>query len=74
MPELDGFELAGRLRQYRPDLPVIVITASETEGISEFRTKGIQRLVSKEELADSLGRTVEEVLTECRAQGRTPSR
>jgi CheY-like chemotaxis protein len=74
MPELDGFELAGRLRQYRPDLPVIMITASETEGISEVRKKGIQRLMSKQELANSLGRTVEEVLTETRAQGRTPSR
>ena len=74
MPELDGFELAGRLRQYRPDLPVIMITASETEGISEVRKKGIQRLVSKQELANSLGRTVEEVLTETRAQGRTSSR
>jgi CheY-like chemotaxis protein len=69
MPELDGFELAARLRQYRPDVPIIMITAGETGAVREVHKKGIGRLVPKQDLARSLGKTVEDVLTEYRARG-----
>jgi CheY-like chemotaxis protein len=74
MPELDGFELAARLRQYRPDVPIIMITAGETERLREIHKKGIGRLVPKQDLARSLGKTVEDVLTEYRARGGMSNR
>ncbi|NJL02202.1 MAG: response regulator [Spirulinaceae cyanobacterium SM2_1_0] len=51
MPELDGFELARRVRSVFPDLPVIACSASVTEaeqgesiaaGCSEFLTKPVE--------------------------------
>lgn len=34
MPEMDGFEALASIRQYRPDLPVVILTAKDDIGVA----------------------------------------
>ena len=74
MPEVDGLEFVARLKQYRPDVPIIMITSSEIGDLREIHKLGIQRLVPKHEVGSSLGKIIEGVLEEYRASGGATGR
>ena len=66
MPEMDGFELMGRLKAIRPDLDLIVMTGSVTETdaklIRSIREKAfyfIQKPFDREVLRTLVGRCLE---------------
>ena len=63
LPGMDGIELLNRLREARPGLPAIVISAHEEARYRERAQRaGARAYLTKRDLAGKLGPTVREVL------------
>ena len=63
MPEMNGIELVTAIRDNYPDLPVILATAHGSESLAvEALDRGAASYVPKNDLADKLLDTVEQVL------------
>ncbi len=63
MPEMDGLELVGALREHYAGVPVILITAYGSETLAtEALKRGASSYVPKSQLTDKLIDTMEEVL------------
>lgn len=75
MPELSGTELAKKIFEMRPKLPVILFTGySEHLDNSLAQRMGISRFLLKPFMADELSRVVREVLDAARPNGpETPA-
>lgn len=73
LPDLDGLELARRIRALRPGIPIIVVSGyfySDDPAIQEALASGlIQGFVSKPFLHEDIARSVDRLLA-----GRTDSR
>ena len=68
MPEMNGLELVGAIRQRHPGLPVILMTAYGSESLAiEALDKGAASYVPKSQLAAKLLNTVEKVVALARA-------
>lgn len=68
MPELDGLELVGRIRQQYPLIPVILMTAHGSEEIAvQALQRGAASYVPKSKLAQELPETFEAVLAVSKA-------
>ncbi len=68
MPEMDGLELVGAVREQHPGVPVILITAYGSETLAvEALDQGAASYVPKSQLPDKLLNTVEKVLALARA-------
>jgi CheY-like chemotaxis protein len=67
LPDMDGLELARRIRTLRPGMPIIVVSGyfySDDTAIQEALTSGlIQGFVSKPFLHADIARAVDRVLT-----------
>lgn len=62
MPELDGLEVARRIRQQAPDTKVLMLTMHESEHlIQRAMVAGAHGYLLKSDLTESLVRTVKEV-------------
>lgn len=68
MPEMDGLELTGAIREQFPSVPVVLMTAhgSEELAIRALKT-GAASYVPKRTLARDLAETLDQVLTAARA-------
>jgi CheY-like chemotaxis protein len=63
MPAMDGLELVSSIRNYYPDVPVILMTAYGSESLAmRALAQGAASYVPKSQLADRLQDTMEEVL------------
>ncbi|MBC8351176.1 MAG: ATP-binding protein [Planctomycetes bacterium] len=63
MPKMDGIQLIGALKQLRPELPVVVVTARGSEELAvEALAKGAASYVPKNQLVERLVETIEQVL------------
>jgi len=68
MPEMNGLELVGRIRQKYPLIPVILMTAHGSEEIAvQALQRGAASYVPKTKLAQELPETVEAVLAVAKA-------
>ncbi|MBK6940759.1 MAG: response regulator [Planctomycetes bacterium] len=69
MPEMDGIELARRLRESLPDLPLVLLTSSASRGDAErFRQAGFSAWLSKPARPDR----IEAALLSAMAVARAP--
>ncbi|MGB3543848.1 response regulator [Rubrivirga sp.] len=65
LPGKDGIALAEHVRAERPDLPVVVVSASvEPATVARARAAGARAYLSKAGLGGTLARTLREVLDE----------
>ncbi len=65
LPGMDGIQLLDRLREARPGLPAIVISAHEELSYQKrARKAGARAYLTKRDLATSLGPAVREVLAQ----------
>ena len=65
LPGMDGIALAEHVRADRPDLPVVVVSASvEPATVARARAAGARAYLSKAGLGGTLARTLREVLDE----------
>ncbi|MBW1797783.1 MAG: response regulator [Deltaproteobacteria bacterium] len=63
MPQLNGFDLAGRIKQASPDTRIVVITGYETEeNIKRLKQYSIEAILSKPFDLTELKRTIEATL------------
>jgi PAS domain S-box-containing protein len=63
MPEMNGIELARRIREKQPDTPVILCTGfSESITEEQARTIGIQKILNKPVISSELICAIEEVV------------
>jgi CheY-like chemotaxis protein len=71
MPELNGLELAARLLELRPSLPIILTTAlASAEALEWIDGTRIRRLLQKSAVAKRLAQTVGTVLAEAKSNNR----
>jgi DNA-binding NtrC family response regulator len=69
MPGMDGMELFDELREIRPDIPVIIITAYGSLGTAdEAMNKGVSDFITKPFRKDSILFTINRVLELSRVQ------
>jgi CheY-like chemotaxis protein len=67
MPEMDGLELIGKLKQSHPHLPAIILTGNGSESLAvEALAAGAASYVSKSELSNCLADTIDQVLDRVR--------
>jgi CheY-like chemotaxis protein len=67
MPELNGLDLAARLLELRPSLPIILTTAAASaEALEWIDGTRIRRLLQKSAIGRGLAQTVETVLAEAK--------
>ena len=63
MPGMDGLELAGRIRQLRPDLPILMTTGFVAEISQEvLRAAGVTRVIEKPVFMRPLAKALRELL------------
>jgi DNA-binding NarL/FixJ family response regulator len=63
MPVLDGFAATKQLRKKRPDLPVLMLTGSNSRGdVDKARTSGAAGYVTKDRIAGELIDAIIEVV------------
>jgi CheY-like chemotaxis protein len=71
MPELNGLELAARLLELRPSLPIILTTASASaEALEWIDGTRLRRLLQKSAVVRRLAQTVATVLAEAKSNNR----
>jgi PAS domain S-box-containing protein len=74
MPRLSGRDLAARMLQVRPQLPIILATGYiRPEDTKSARQMGIAELILKPNTVDGLGHLVHRILTERRAASSAPT-
>ncbi len=63
MPDMNGSELAEKLLEVRPDLPIIFCTGfSETNAVQKAKTLGIKQIVMKPIIGEKLSRVIRKTL------------
>ncbi|HSB81024.1 MAG TPA: response regulator [Candidatus Methylomirabilis sp.] len=73
MPEMDGLEILRRIKDLRPSLPVIMVTAtSDIEHVIGALREGADDFVRKPVDLDELGLSVSRVLSKARVAGLPP--
>jgi CheY-like chemotaxis protein len=69
MPKLTGLELAGRMLQLRPGLPIILVTGYHASASRErVHQAGIAEMVMKPYTIDSLGKVIHQVMQDGRSR------
>jgi CheY-like chemotaxis protein len=72
MPHLSGFELAKKILQLRPGIPVILCTGfSETVNEHDAKTAGIREFIQKPLDIDKLAQVIKTILMEKDSAGRS---
>ena len=75
MPVLDGVEATRRLRESRPDLPIVAISGHDyEERVLEMRNAGADDYVRKARLASELPRVLAAAAQSARDQAAHPRR
>ncbi len=62
MPDLSGLMVSQRLLEMRPDIPIIVMTGSETEDRIKAEALGVRGFVTKPVTRRELAKTIEQAL------------
>jgi PAS domain S-box-containing protein len=71
MPGISGIEVARRVKEARPSIPVIVCSGADVDGhSSEANAVGIEKILRKPVSRDEMARAVAEVLAKAARPGR----